>query len=458
MKNVFILILIFWGAFNIIIGQDDVDSKRDYQWCFGYYNSPPLIGRTVMSFLQMPPSNQYINTPSNMTFDRTNTSISDTSGTLLLYSNYFQILNGNHHLVEGGDSLNCCTGGFGYYPDGIGVVQSAIILPYPNHPDFYVLLSPTINFAPPPHEIFCSRLNYSIIDMDANGGEGKVIAKDVAFINDSIGISSMTACRHANGRDWWMLIRELNSNRFHRILISPQGVFDIGVQSIGDKAIDLAGQTIFSPDGTKYAITGFSSFDTSHVYLYSFNRCTGLLDSPIHKIFRELDPYALYTGACMAPNSNMLYICTSSFLYQIDLQSEDKERILIAEYDGFQDSVIGPSFFNLMSLAPDNKIYISAKDTRYLHIIDNPDSLGVSCDVKQHEYRLSTKNMRGSMPHFPNYRLGPLVGSGCDTLTTGISPPAPFGSAQGTGDLPPALYIYKIETNKGSEYGKLVLE
>ena len=221
--------------------------------------------------------------------------------------------------------------------------------------------------------------------------------------------------------------------------------------------------------------------------------------------------YNVSNGYAFSPDSRLLYFTNDSALYQLDTQAPDIEnsRVTIGVIDGFMDSAFAnPSliYFKTMQLGPDNKLYISGGNTRYLHVVEYPDSLGTTCGLNQHSLRLP-KLSAGSMPHFPNYRLGPLVGSGCDTLpSVGIAPP-PFGSAQGAvypnpardrifvempdtfkaclectftlmdiqgrevlrayvrdkesiplGDLPPALYIYKIETNKRCYYGKLVLE
>jgi PKD repeat protein len=67
-------------------------------------------------------------------------------------------------------------------------------------------------------------------------------------------------------------------------------------------------------------------------------------------------------------------------------------------------------------LAPDGKIYINSNNRcSYLHVINEPDSLGLACEVCQHCVDLPSVNAF-SMPNFPNYRLGHLEGSPCDTL------------------------------------------
>ncbi|QQR87371.1 MAG: T9SS type A sorting domain-containing protein [Flavobacteriales bacterium] len=62
-------------------------------------------------------------------------------------------------------------------------------------------------------------------------------------------------------------------------------------------------------------------------------------------------------------------------------------------------------------------------------MINNPDQLGVACDIVQHGVVLPSYFM-DSCPNHPNYHLGPLLGSPCDTLGLGVAekpPPLSIG-------------------------------
>ena len=53
----------------------------------------------------------------------------------------------------------------------------------------------------------------SIVDMSANNGHGRVISKNVPILRDtSLGMYAK-ACRHANGRDWWVIRLSKNLNK-----------------------------------------------------------------------------------------------------------------------------------------------------------------------------------------------------------------------------------------------------
>lgn len=63
----------------------------------------------------------------------------------------------------------------------------------------------------------------------------------------------LSACKHANGKDWWVIVLEYNTNKYHRYLLNKDGIKEIGVQAVGDKDANGVGISVFSPDGTKYA-------------------------------------------------------------------------------------------------------------------------------------------------------------------------------------------------------------
>jgi hypothetical protein len=47
-----------------------------------------------------------------------------------------------------------------------------------------------------------------------------------------------------------------------------------------------------------------------------------------------------------------------------------------------------------------------------------PDSIGLACDIQQHVIDLGSYQHLRAVPNHPNYNLGPVVGSLCDTLTS----------------------------------------
>jgi hypothetical protein len=59
-----------------------------------------------------------------------------------------------------------------------------------------------------------------------------------------------------------------------------------------------------------------------------------------------------------------------------------------------------------------------------LSVINFPDSAGLACDFQPWSFYLGGKRTYWGLPNNPDYDLGPLVGSPCDTLV-GISETQP---------------------------------
>jgi hypothetical protein len=100
-----------------------------------------------------------------------------------------------------------------------------------------------------------------------------VIEKNVTLINDTVEFSGIVGCKHANGRDWWVLIKKWNSNLHYSLLFTPDSIYSYMNDVSGTPpAYDVA-RTVFSTDGSKYA-----TYDSnSGLRLFDFDRCTGQL-------------------------------------------------------------------------------------------------------------------------------------------------------------------------------------
>jgi hypothetical protein len=56
-----------------------------------------------------------------------------------------------------------------------------------------------------------------------------------------------------------------------------------------------------------------------------------------------------------------------------------------------------------------------------LSVINQPDSLGTACDFQPYSFYLGGKRTYLGLPNNPDYDLGAVAGSACDTIT-GIAP------------------------------------
>ncbi len=341
--------------------------------------------------------------------------IADINGNFLMSSNGVWIANANNDTMLNGSGLNPNSFTSGH-PDGLTLPNGNIFLPMPSDSNKYILFHQTGNNV----GLASTEIYYSIIDITLDGGLGEVISKNNVIINGSFGWG-MSACKHGNGRDWWIAALSGDGTDVYKFLLTPDTIAFIGSQSFPFVSVTgWAGQPVFSPDGSKfgyqsgYGITG--SFWYMDARILFFDRCTGVFSNPNVILTDTLPGF----GCSFSPNSKYFYCSTSWHIYQINTDSLIMQNGLIvaANNDSFADPA-PPNYtsFNLMNLAADGNIYLSTGNgTNYLHKIHQPDSNGISCDIQQHSIYLSCYHTQ-ALPNHPNYYLGRKIGSPCDSLT-----------------------------------------
>ncbi|HZG00965.1 MAG TPA: T9SS type A sorting domain-containing protein [Chitinophagales bacterium] len=408
-----------FATFKSYAQQYPLDAKRDNVWVFGYDDDYPW-GLSVVDFSNGAPVSTYDTVPFWIWF--TNAAVCDTSGQLLFYTNGNQVANREHEVTPNGAGLGCCY--FWYsqdVTDGSSVPQGALILPHPGQPDIYAAIVSPLEYYPLPITTALPVVQYNLFDATLDNGLGDITLKNQSILTDTLSNNGHAACRHANGRDWWILEREWNKPNFYKILFDPAGFHIADTQWVNVSMPDLFGQYFFTPDGNKFVATGLTSDNgtEAHVYVFDFDRCTGQLSNSEHVQFTS-PAGASSMGGAPSPDSRFVYTSFYNRVYQFDLEAPDLavSMVEVAVYDGFVDTLWSttiPTTFIWMQPAPDNKIYITAGNTRYLHVIENPNGNEMLCNVSQHSFELSALN-RYSIPYFPNFRLGPIDGSSCDTL------------------------------------------
>jgi Secretion system C-terminal sorting domain len=471
----FLLLIIVNSAFS----QPNKDKKRDNIWLFGYKDLPSdtNYGNTVVNFNTNPPTVQSIGQQRNL--DMQTAYISDTAGQLIFYTNGQEVYNKNHQrmpngIINAGEAWNLNFSN--NETSGLGIYQGALALPLPNSNHLYKLFYTQVNRVGGGN-LQLNKLLTATIDMTANNGLGSVINKDIPiWQNDTLNLSLLTSCRHANGRDWWILSHRFGLDTTYRFLLDPTGVHLKGKQHLQvhapyDSSV-ASWHCNFSPDGSKYAIHNGLNVG---VYLYDFDRCTGELSNK-KVLWRPMKR----GGVVFSPNSRYLYALDDQFVVQYDtdapnivntLDTVGRRDTTVVSFGGYE------VYFFLPQLAPDGKIYFNcAGSGTWLHTIENPDMGGDACDVHIGTVALPHWTFR-TMPNFPNFRLGALRGSVCDTLgieegvTVGTSPPPEGGEhirifpnpANGIlnvdiGEKDLSLYQYKLYDVLGRAVQSGVLE
>ena len=399
--------------------------KFDYNWLMGYNSAGGSdssdghwLATTRLNFDSMP--RQVIMEHLGMNFAESNIAISDSVANLLFYCNGVTIRNYLDQVVENGDSLR-----WGYllyylYPDvyihGEVYNQFLTVLSNPLRKGIYDLFYIFVDsVSAGSGDVVFSKLLRATLDMNANNGRGLVTAKDLPVFKHEINGPAVTAVKHANGRDWWIVTARTGTNSLDILFYNGSNTLISTVQSAGGSIYhDEITSFRFSPDGSKFFLASSSGV----INIFDFDRCAGIMtlrESFVDTQIRDSSYWAPYQVE-YSPNSRFAYVVCHARVFQFDMEANtiQNSKTVIASYAGFQ----GPftQSYDNAQLGPDGKIYVGTDNSNwYYGVIDNPDGQGASCNFLDHNLAVPTFVV--GLPTYCNFRLGPLYGSGCDTLT-----------------------------------------
>lgn len=335
------------------------------------------------------------------------TSISDSQGNLLFYSNNRTVWDKTHNVMQNGEDL---IGGISAY--------NSVIIPKPNNSDIYYLF--TIFFDLEEENI--TTIYYSEIDMSLNNGLGAVTEVKNVLFSTNLG-AKLTVVQHANNIDFWLLAHEVDSANFHSYLISENGISSNPVISTNGSfhpgTVPNFGGHLgcikLTHDAKRLAIAYQESSPNalfSFVELMSFNDLTGEVYGDVLKIgeFSYFNaPNNDATGAAyfieFSPNNKYMYVsCNNLFgdpntnipfpssLFQYDIETDNIEDLLFSERE------IHKSLDRLhgIELGLDDRIYVVSEsydneEDRTLGVIQNPNEPG-SASGYEHLSFILTEN------------------------------------------------------------------
>ena len=391
-------------VFHLLHPSITFSQYRGNTWVFG--DSTGLV---------FPPFGNPIVTNSSVNSEESSAVISSENGQKLFYAGGYYLSSGGNYdkeirvwdrsnnLMQNGDSIQGST----------TITQGCLILPAPNMDSLYYLFTISDSLG-----CICHNLFVTIVDMALQNGMGDVVIKNIE-ICDSLITEKMNAVRHANGRDWWVLVHGYGNADFYKYLITPLGISEPLVQTIGpafDGFFD-AGQMIFSPSGNRLAVANI----TGELTLYDFDRCSGGLSNSIELGDTSLTSIGWYYGCSFSPNSNLLYASyISDSLFQFDLNSINIKASRLTIFSSYTAG--GVFAIGAHQISFNDNIFISTAGTldtldNYLMTINNPNTIGITCNLLPFGLYLNGRKSYGGLPNMPNYNLGRLIGSPCDTLT-----------------------------------------
>lgn len=355
--------------------------------------------------------------------------ISDINGNIELMCNGFFLYDTSGSVIQNGDSLVPSKlikkhQGFSTW------VQQSIILPKKDN-QYYVFTTAMSDAAfddwQQAIDLRFDMLTYHVVEAYGGGsGKGRVLEKGkILMDNARLSHNRMTAVKHANGRDWWLVKPHRKQQIFYTFLITPNGISGPFEQNMhlppvdrpNDNLSSIIGCSVFSRDGRFYAHT---VADAGVVFVNEFNRCTGKFteyftyDIPTtDSVYPEGEKNLNY-GVAFSPDSRLLYTNTPFDIYQIDLA--DKSNNSVQFIHGPDTSDIGYfARYQFIQLGADDKLYLGNKHGIFktMSYIKKPNVRGVGCDFCNRCLR--TDFYLGAPNNMPYYALGPQEGP-CDTL------------------------------------------
>ncbi|OXG06086.1 hypothetical protein B0A64_11895 [Flavobacterium araucananum] len=300
--------------------------------------------------------------------------LSDTNGDLMFYTDGITIYNKNHQVMLNGTDLK----------GDASSTQSATIVQKPGSSNlFYVFTTDAV-----------ARVNglmYSEIDLNLDGGLGGVTAlKNVRVYTPTC--EKLSIVKHSNNVDYWIITHGWKNNTFYAHLLTASGLNTIPILS--NLGIVVEGEPYYtqgymkvSPNGKKIVLC--HQF-LSSVEVFDFESSTGVV-SNAKVVNNGNQPY----GTEFSPNSEVLYVSLQIMrrIYQYDLNAADIKSTekLIANT---------PSFLGALQLGPNNKIYIANYESTNLGVINDPNILGLGCNLQTSTVNLSRRNSMLGLPAF----------------------------------------------------------
>ena len=309
-------------------------------------------------------------------------SISSEEGDLLFYTDGTKVWNKDHVQMLNGFDLK----------GHIGSTQSAIILAKPGSNNLYYIF--TIDAVE--HENGANGINYSLVNMQLDGGKGDVDATEKNINLTTNLCEKVTSVDHENGEDIWVIAQKWNTNHFYVYLITSQGVEATAVISelgvVIDNLYAAVGYMKISPEGKMLvkANTGLSS-----VEIFDFDNTNGQVSNARTIPNFASRPY----GIEFSPNGRLLYVNAENnsdeSLFQFDLQAGSIEEIIASKYVVANQQTSGA-----LQLGPDNKLYVGQNGATALSTVNSPNKHGYNCNFEYESTDLGGREIILGLPTF----------------------------------------------------------
>jgi gliding motility-associated-like protein len=248
-------------------------------------------------------------------------------------------------------------------------------------------------------------LTYSEVDMTLNNGYGDVItATKNTLLEDSI-LQNISAVKNCNETGYWIVVHKYLNNLFYAYEITAAGISAPVVSAAGaivnfpiGPSFSGHGQLKFSPDGRHIAFAHLTA-GNNVIAFFDFDPRTGIVSNS-----RNLPLTTPAYGISFSPDGTKLYAAGShysdNYLVQFNLCAGNTAAIAASRITINANASINEG----IQLAPDGKIYCANDGKDSLHVINNPNALGLACNFQKNAFNA----LGGFVLVAPGFMMGRL--------------------------------------------------
>lgn len=304
---------------------------------------------------------------------------SDAHGNLLFYTDGVTVWTKDHSVMTNGTDLG---GDF-------SSTQSALIIQKPGS-EFNYYIFTTDNQGGE------NGVRMAEVDMRLNNGKGSITSKGTMLSSSTT--ERITAVKHCNNKDVWVITHDFNTNVFRSFLINERG-FSSSVQSSAGLVhstswlnANTVGYMKASPDGKKIAI---ANYGLDLMELFDFDNSTGMVSNAM-SFTNYCDAY----GVEFSPDGKKLYLSLvfNPSIYQFDLTGSTYESIASSVTVAGMTGSPGA-----LQLGPDGKIYIVQYKSSWLDAISNPNAAGTQCNITRNAVSIAPATGEIGLPNFTSH-------------------------------------------------------
>ncbi len=340
------------------------------------------------------------------------------TGELIFASNGWRLVNGDEQIVSHKLWLDNTPHPGGVDSTGVDVVAGPLFLPYPgDSTKAYLFYGQYFNYSLQSLNFVADKyFTFAVLDIPSRS----LISKNNVLLDDTSSLGDMQACRHANGRDWWIIKPDIYSNKYFIGLLTPQGL------QMTNVIIPNAPNSIRCNTSSKFNIQGnkyiqYNGPYSRSIHEYDFDRCSGTLNNfVLHDISDSISPAdGSLASMSISPDGSKFYFSRNgSFFppinqgfFQVDLATDIMN--MIVRYGGSPQ------------MAPNGKTIIFRGDSLIgnnqwltrISEISNPNESFANLNIHHFKYSHPNANLGIAPSNFAYMRLGADTLSICDSLS-----------------------------------------